>query len=83
MPKSEVVRAAIAEYHDKLGRLSERERLTMLRAFDDLISKIPGRSAAEADRELSPFDARVPPAVVCVVIGSRRDLPGLSLYDPV
>jgi hypothetical protein len=52
MPKSEVVRAAIAEYYDKIGRLSERERLRLLRAFDELVPRIPKRSAAEVDREL-------------------------------
>ena len=52
MPKSEVVRAAIAEYYDKIGRLSERERLRLLRAFDELMPSIPERSAAEVDREL-------------------------------
>jgi hypothetical protein len=52
MPKSEVVRAAIAEYYDKIGRLSERERLRLLRAFDELMPRIPERSAAEVDREL-------------------------------
>lgn len=52
MPKSEVVRVAIAEYYDKIGRLSERERLRLLRAFDELVPRIPERSAAEVDREL-------------------------------
>ncbi|MGA3044242.1 MAG: ribbon-helix-helix domain-containing protein [Bryobacteraceae bacterium] len=53
MPKSEVVRAAIADYYDRIGRLSEPERLRMLRAFDDLVPRIPNRSAAEVDRELN------------------------------
>jgi len=52
MPKSEVVRAAIAEYYERLGRLSESERLRLLRAFDELVPRIPARSAAEVDREL-------------------------------
>jgi hypothetical protein len=52
MPKSEVVRAAIAEYYDRIGRLSESERLRMLRVFDDLVPRIPERSRAEVDREL-------------------------------
>ena len=52
MPKSEVVRAAIAEYYDRIGRLSDSERLRMLRAFDELVPRIPARSAAEVDREL-------------------------------
>ena len=50
--KSEVVREAILEFHDRLGRLSERERSAMLRTFDEVIPRIPARSAAEVDREL-------------------------------
>ena len=53
MPKSAEVRAAIAEYYDKIGRLSERERLRMLRAFDELVPRIPARTAVEVDQELS------------------------------
>src|SRR3954465_10637586 len=52
-PKSEIVREAILEFYDRIGRLSERERLGMLRAFDELVPKIPSRSAAELDHELS------------------------------
>jgi len=52
MPKSEVVRAAIAEYYDRIGRLSVGERLHTLRAFDELVPRIPARTAAEVDREL-------------------------------
>jgi hypothetical protein len=52
MPKSEVVRAAIADYYDRIGRLSESERLRLLRAFDELVPRIPTRGAAEVDREL-------------------------------
>jgi hypothetical protein len=36
----------------KIGRLSERERVRMLRAFDELVPRIPARSAVEVDREL-------------------------------
>ncbi len=53
MPKSQVVREAVQDFYDRIGRLSERERVTMLRAFDELVPKIPIRSAAEADRELA------------------------------
>jgi hypothetical protein len=52
MPKSEVVRAAIAEFYERIGRLSESERLRMLRGFDELVPRIPVRSAAEVDREI-------------------------------
>jgi hypothetical protein len=52
-PKSEIVREAILEFHERIGRLSERERTAMLRAFDELIPKIPTRPAAAVERELS------------------------------
>ena len=53
VPKSEIVREAIMEFHDRLGRLSERERSAMLRTFDELVPRIPRRSAAAVDRELA------------------------------
>jgi hypothetical protein len=52
-PKSEIVREAILEFHDRIGRLSERERLGMLRVFDELVPRIPARSAASTDCELA------------------------------
>lgn len=53
LPKSEIVRNAILEYYDRIGRLSERERLTMLRTFDELVPKIPSRPAAAVRREIA------------------------------
>lgn len=53
IPKSEVVREAILEFHDRLGKLSERERSAMLRTFDEMVQRIPRRSAAAVDRELA------------------------------
>ncbi|MEB2364003.1 MAG: hypothetical protein HUU41_10825 [Bryobacteraceae bacterium] len=53
VPKSEIVREAIMEFHDRLGRLSERERISMLRAFDELVPKIPARSPKAVSRELA------------------------------
>ena len=52
-PKSAIVREAIQEFYDRIGRLSERERVSLLRTFDELVPKIPARSAAEVDRELA------------------------------
>lgn len=52
MPKSQVVREAILEYYDRIGRLSERERLSLLRTFDDVVPRIPAREAGEVEREL-------------------------------
>jgi hypothetical protein len=33
-PKSQVVREAVSEYHDRIGRMSGRERLEKLRLHD-------------------------------------------------
>lgn len=52
IPKSEVVREAIQEFHDRIGRLSERERQRLLASFDELVPRIPARAAAEVDREI-------------------------------
>ena len=53
MPKSEIVREAIVEFHDRIGRLSERERTALLRAFDDYVPKIPRRAASAVDAEIA------------------------------
>jgi hypothetical protein len=52
MPKSAVVREAVAEYAARAGRLSEQERRRMLRVFDDVIERIPLRPAKATDVEL-------------------------------
>jgi len=52
LAKSEVVREAIHDYAARVGRLSERERRRLLRAFDDLVAEIPDRPAEEVDFEL-------------------------------
>ncbi len=52
-PKSEVVREAIVDYADRLGRLTEAERRRMLVVFDDRLGAIPRRSAAVVDAELA------------------------------
>jgi hypothetical protein len=51
-PKSEVVREAVLDYHARIGRLSEQERLRMLRAIDTLAPLVPRRSQKEVDREI-------------------------------
>lgn len=50
--KSEVVREAIMEFHDRLGKLSQRERSAMLRTFDEVVPRIPVGGVAAADREI-------------------------------
>ena len=57
MPKSEIVREAIVEFHDRIGRLSERERTALLRAFDDYIPQIPRRAASAVDAEIAAIRA--------------------------
>lgn len=52
LPKSQVVREAILEYYERIGRLSERERLSLLRIFDEVVPRIPSRDAREVEREL-------------------------------
>ena len=51
-PKSDVVREAIRDYHARMGRLGERERQRMLRAFDELVPRIPSKPAKEVDAEI-------------------------------
>ena len=52
MPKSQVVREAVKEYHSRLGRLSESERQRLLKVFDDLVPAIPARPPQDAKDEL-------------------------------
>jgi predicted transcriptional regulator len=51
-PQSQVVREAIRDYADRVGKLSEDERLRMLRAFDALMPQIPRRPAAAVVAEI-------------------------------
>ena len=53
IPKSEVVREAIHDYHARIGKLSETERRRMLDAFDHFVPLIKKRAEAYADGELS------------------------------
>jgi metal-responsive CopG/Arc/MetJ family transcriptional regulator len=56
-PKSEVVREAIADYHQRIGRLSEAERLRLLKILDEMASRPPTRPQAEVDREIAEIRA--------------------------
>ncbi len=51
-PKSEIVREAIHEYHQHIGRLSESERLRMLAIVDEIAKRPPTRPQSEVDAEL-------------------------------
>ena len=52
-PKSEVVRDAILDYAERVGRLSEAERRRLLSTFDERVPAIPRGSAAAVDAELA------------------------------
>jgi predicted DNA-binding protein len=57
-PKSQVVREAINDYAARVGRLSEGERLRMLRTFDEVLERIPeDRSVDDVDAELEQIRA--------------------------
>ena len=51
-PKSQIVREAVADYHNRIGRLSESERQRLLKIFDTVVPLIPARPQREVDREL-------------------------------
>jgi hypothetical protein len=55
--KSEVVREAILDYYERIGRLSERERVNLLRAFDEFVPHIRRRPAEEVQKELKEIRA--------------------------
>lgn len=51
-PKSQVVREAIHDYSERVGRLSEQERLRLLAVFDEVTARIPRRPLAEVEKEI-------------------------------
>ena len=51
--KSEVVRDAIADFHEGIGRLSETERQRQLRVIRDLVPSIPLRPLGDVEKELA------------------------------
>jgi metal-responsive CopG/Arc/MetJ family transcriptional regulator len=52
LPKSQVVREAVNDYYERMGKMSEPERKRMLRIFDEVIPRIPSRPLNEVRREL-------------------------------
>jgi predicted transcriptional regulator len=56
-PKSQVVREAIEDYHAKSDRLTEAERVRMIRAIRELMASPPTRSEREVDQELRELRA--------------------------
>jgi transposase-like protein len=50
--KSHVVREALHEYGERVGRLTEREREAKLAIFDRVIPTLPERPREQVEREL-------------------------------
>ena len=53
IPKSGVIREAVEEYAARAGRLSESERLRLLRNLDEIMARKPTRPQREVERELA------------------------------
>jgi len=56
-PKSEIVREAVADYHDRAGRLSEAEKQRMLQIIARAAKMKPSRPQSEVDREIEDIRA--------------------------
>lgn len=56
-PKSEIVREAIHDYADRIGKLSERERVRLLRILDEMAPKVPQRPLVEVEAEIEEIRA--------------------------
>lgn len=53
LPKSQVVREAIHDYHEKSSRLSEAEKLRMLNFLDRYAQTPSSRTQKEAEQEIA------------------------------
>ena len=56
-PRSEAVREAIADYHERIGQLSEAERRRLLSVMEEIMSRPPTRPQKEVDREIAEIRA--------------------------
>jgi hypothetical protein len=56
-PKSAVVREAIHDYHERIGRLSEGERRRLLQILDTMLPEVPPRPRSAVQRELGQIRA--------------------------
>jgi len=55
--QSAVVREAIQDYAKRADRLSDEERLHLLRVFDRMVARIPDQSQSAANAEISEIRA--------------------------
>ena len=57
MPKSQVVRDAILDFYDRIGKLSERERRSALHVLDEFFARPASADSRAVDRELRQLRA--------------------------
>ena len=55
--KSQVVRRAVQDFAARMGRLSEQERIRLLRVFDRVVPAIPQRPGHDVEKELKGLRA--------------------------
>lgn len=51
-PKSEIVRDAIGDFADRMGQLTEAERIRLLGVFDQVVTEIPDGPVEAVESEL-------------------------------
>lgn len=51
-PQSQIVREAVAHFVERGDRLTDEERREKLRILDEMLARVPSRSAREVDKEL-------------------------------
>ncbi len=56
-PQSQVVREAVKDYAERVGKLTEEERTRLLKLFDTVVPAIPLRPVARVDAELRAIRA--------------------------
>lgn len=57
VPKSQIIREAVADFHEGIGRLSEAERQRQLRVLRELAPTIPLRSDDDVKKEIAEIRA--------------------------
>jgi hypothetical protein len=52
-PKSQIIRDAVADFHQRIGRLSEKERQRQMRVLHEFAQSSPERSLREVEKEIA------------------------------
>jgi metal-responsive CopG/Arc/MetJ family transcriptional regulator len=55
--ESEIVREAIGEYHERVGRMGETEKQRFLTVIRELAPTVPHRSVEDVDNEIAEIRA--------------------------